>query len=215
MALETLFSDLPAKDANKSAPRAWPFSFFSPHWIRDLATAIVLALVIITFVYQPVKVEGISMTPLLTDQERIFINKFVYTFNPIERGDVVVFRFPQTPNRSFIKRVVGLPGERVEIRQGVVYINGLPLEEGYVSIVNQDARSVNTQRLSAEHFFVLGDRRRRSNDSRHWGAVHRDYIYGKAVFAYWPLGYFGLIDNSATATFGNDPNVPVGANTKE
>ncbi len=87
-------------------------------WTRDLLIAIGLALVIIVFLYQPVKVEGTSMAPLLSDQERIFINKFVYRFEPIERGDVVVFWYPLDRSKSFIKRVVGLPGEMVEIRKG-------------------------------------------------------------------------------------------------
>ena len=93
-------------------------------WTRDLLIAIGLALVIIVFLYQPVKVEGTSMAPLLSDQERIFINKFVYRFEPIDRGDVVVFWYPLDRSKSFIKRVVGLPGETVEIRQGLVYVNG-------------------------------------------------------------------------------------------
>src|ERR1700752_3000037 len=101
-------------------------------WTRDLLIAIGLALVIIVFLYQPVKVEGTSMAPLLSDQERIFINKFVYRFEPIERGDVVVFWYPLDRSKSFIKRVVGLPGEEVEIRQGIVYVNGRALEEPYV-----------------------------------------------------------------------------------
>src|ERR1700675_4156512 len=87
-------------------------------WTRDLLIAIGLALVIIVFLYQPVKVEGTSMAPLLSDQERIFINKFVYRFEPIQRGDVVVFWYPIDHSKSFIKRVVGLPGETIEIRGG-------------------------------------------------------------------------------------------------
>src|SRR5258708_31894323 len=101
-------------------------------WTRDLLIAIGLALVIIVFLYQPVKVEGTSMAPLLSDQERIFINKFVYRFEPIHRGDVVVFWYPLDRTKSFIKRVIGLPGETVEIRRGVVYVNGLPIAEPYV-----------------------------------------------------------------------------------
>src|SRR6202049_5378882 len=101
-------------------------------WGRDLVIAIGLALVIIVFLYQPVKVEGTSMTPLISDQERIFINKFWYRFEPIERGDVVVFWYPLDRSKSFIKRVVGLPGETVEIRQGMVYVNGKRLPEPYV-----------------------------------------------------------------------------------
>src|SRR6202521_302155 len=101
-------------------------------WTRDLAVALGLALVIIIFLYQPVKVEGTSMAPLLSDQERIFINKFVYRFEPIERGDVVVFWYPIDHSKSFIKRVVGLPGETIEIRGGHVYVEGKELKEPYV-----------------------------------------------------------------------------------
>src|ERR1700684_4112666 len=101
-------------------------------WTRDLLIAIGLALVIIVFLYQPVKVEGTSMAPLLSDQERIFINKFVYRFEPIERGDVVVFWYPLDRSKSFIKRVVGLPQDTVEIRDGQVYLNSKLLAESYV-----------------------------------------------------------------------------------
>src|SRR6202041_2281718 len=101
-------------------------------WGRDLVIALSLAVVIIIFFYQPVKVEGTSMTPLISDQERIFINKFVYRFEPIERGDVVVFWYPLDRSKSFIKRVVGLPEDTVEIRDGIVYVNGVALPEPYV-----------------------------------------------------------------------------------
>src|SRR6202042_122186 len=101
-------------------------------WTRDLAVALGLALVIIIFLYQPVKVEGTSMNPLLSDQERIFINKFIYHFEPIDRGDVVVFWYPLDRSKSFIKRIVGLPGETVEIRSGNVYVNGKELPDQYV-----------------------------------------------------------------------------------
>src|SRR6202021_1835740 len=99
---------------------------------RDLAVALGLALVIIIFLYQPVKVEGTSMNPLLSDQERIFINKFIYHFEPIDRGDVVVFWYPLDRSKSFIKRIVGLPGEAVEIRAGRVYVNGKELADQFV-----------------------------------------------------------------------------------
>src|SRR6202451_196030 len=100
-------------------------------WGRDLVIALSLAVVIIIFFYQPVKVEGTSMTPLISDQERIFINKFVYRFEPIERGDVVVFWYPLDRSKSFIKRVVGLPEDTVEIREGQVYVNHKMAPEPY------------------------------------------------------------------------------------
>src|ERR1700688_301329 len=101
-------------------------------WARDLVIALGLAMIIIVFFYQPVKVEGTSMAPLLSDQERIFINKFVYHFEPITRGDVIVFWYPLDRTKSFIKRVVALAGETVEIRRGVLYVSGQRLDEPYV-----------------------------------------------------------------------------------
>src|ERR1700723_662901 len=100
-------------------------------WTRDLLIAIGLALVIIVFLYQPVKVEGTSMAPLLSDQGRIFINKFVYRFSSIERGDVVVFWYPLDRSKSFIKRVIGLPGDMLPVRQGTLYVNGNVVPEPY------------------------------------------------------------------------------------
>src|SRR6201997_1688035 len=121
-------------------------------WTRDLLIAIGLALVIIVFLYQPVKVEGTSMAPLLSDQERIFINKFVYRFEPIERGDVVVFWYPLDRTKSFIKRVVGLPGEVVEIRQGIVYVDGTPLAEPYVPPQYEDMSDFGPQRVPRDSY---------------------------------------------------------------
>src|SRR3984957_13889934 len=100
-------------------------------WTRDLLIAIGLALVIIVFLYQPVKVEGTSMAPLLSDQERIFINKFVYRFEPIQRRDVVVFWYPLDHSKSFIKRIIGLPGENVESLHGVVFVQRRPPDQRY------------------------------------------------------------------------------------
>jgi len=162
-------------------------------WARDLLLALGLAMVIIVFLYQPVKVEGTSMAPLLTDQERIFINKFVYRFEPIERGDVVVFWYPMDRSKSFIKRVVGLPGETVEIRQGRVYVDGKRLEEPYVPPRFADTSNYGPIRVPPGEFFVMGDHRASSNDSRVFGTVPNRYIYGKAVFAYWPVDRFGSI----------------------
>jgi signal peptidase I len=167
-------------------------------WTRDLLIAIGLALVIIVFLYQPVKVEGTSMAPLLSDQERIFINKFVYRFEPIERGDVVVFWYPLDRTKSFIKRVVGLPGEVVEIRQGIVYVDGAPLAEPYVPPQYEDLSDFGPQRVPRDCYFVMGDHRISSNDSRVFGAVPSRFIYGRAVFAYWPVDHFGSLSMTST-----------------
>jgi signal peptidase I len=162
-------------------------------WTRDLLIAIGLALVIIVFLYQPVKVEGTSMAPLLSDQERIFINKFVYRFEPIERGDVVVFWYPLDRSKSFIKRVVGLPGEVVEIRRGAVYVNEKMVPEPYVPPQYEDLSDFGPVRVPRDSYFVMGDHRISSNDSRVFGPVASRYIYGRAVFAYWPVDHFGSL----------------------
>jgi signal peptidase I len=169
-------------------------------WTRDLLIAIGLALVIIVFLYQPVKVEGTSMAPLLSDQERIFINKFVYRFEPIERGDVVVFWYPLDHTKSFIKRVVGLPGETVEIRQGTLYVNGKVIPEPYVPPQYEDSSDFGPVRVPKDSFFVLGDHRISSNDSRVFGPVASQYIYGRAVFAYWPVDHFGSLETTEASS---------------
>ncbi|MDQ6666323.1 MAG: signal peptidase I [Acidobacteriota bacterium] len=164
-------------------------------WLRDVAFSVVLAVVLIVFIYQPVKVEGTSMMPALTDQERIFINKFTYRFGigNIERGDMVVFLYPLDPAKSYIKRVIGLPGDSVEIDDGTVLVNGKDLEEPYVPEDYRDHVSRQRVVVPMGNYYVLGDHRSSSNDSRAWGFVDRQYIYGKAVFVYWPMDKMGSL----------------------
>jgi len=188
-----------SQSISPSAPA--PESASHPHqlrheirvWTRDLLIAIGLALVIIVFLYQPVKVEGTSMAPLLTDQERIFINKFVYRFEAIQRGDVVVFWYPLDRSKSFIKRVVALPGETIEIRRGVVYVNSQVVAEPYVPPRYADVSDYGPAKVPDGSYFVMGDHRISSNDSRVFGPVASQYIYGRAVFAYWPVDHFGSL----------------------
>ncbi len=168
-------------------------------WLRDLAFSVLIAVVLIVFIYQPVKVEGTSMEPALTDQERIFINKFTYRFGlgEIARGDTVVFHYDE--NKSYIKRVIGLPGDRVRIEAGKVFVNDRPLEEDYVPAQFRDTTSWppgdNAQDVVVppDMYFVLGDHRSQSSDSRSWGYVQRKSIYGKAVFVYWPPDKIGRL----------------------
>ncbi|MEP7354610.1 MAG: signal peptidase I, partial [Acidobacteriota bacterium] len=164
-------------------------------WLRDLSLSVLIALVVILFLYQPVKVEGTSMMPALVDQERIFINKFGYRFGitDVSRGDTVVFFFPGDPKKSYIKRVIGIPGDRVEINRGKVKVNGNDLDEPYVPEEYRDRVSVDSQVVPNGEYFVMGDHRSSSNDSRSWGTVPRHYIYGKAVFVYWPLDRVGSL----------------------
>jgi signal peptidase I len=162
-------------------------------WARDVLISLAISAFIIIFLYQPVKVEGTSMLPGLADQERIFINKFVYRFETIDRGDIVVFRYPRDPSKSYIKRVVGLPGDRIEIADGRVYVNGKPLQERYIPEQYEDWRSYPETLVPVGHYFVLGDHRNLSNDSRDFGPVDESYIYGKAVFVYWPVDKMGTL----------------------
>ena len=164
-------------------------------FLRDFAISIVLAVILIVFIYQPVKVEGTSMMPGLTDQERIFINKYTYKLgsDSIQRDDLVVFHYPNDPSQSYIKRVIGLPGDYVEIIDGTVFVNGNKLDEPYVPPEYRDHMGFPKQPVPMDHYFVLGDHRSSSNDSRVWGFVDRKEVYGKAVFVYWPLDKIGRV----------------------
>ncbi len=162
-------------------------------WLRDLIVSLAISAFIIIFLYQPVKVEGTSMMPSLDDQERIFVNKYVYRLEPIQRGDIVVFRYPRDPSKSFIKRVIGLGGDRIRIDAGEVFVNGEALEEDYVPGAYADQRSYPETVVPPNSYFVLGDHRTMSNDSRDFGPVNIGYIYGKAVFGYWPMDKMGRV----------------------
>ncbi|MGC2246207.1 MAG: signal peptidase I [Terriglobales bacterium] len=162
-------------------------------WARDLLVSLAISAFIIIFLYQPVKVEGTSMMPGLEDQERIFVNKFVYRWEPIQRGDIVVFRYPRDTTKSYIKRVIGVAGDRIRIENGQVFVNDEALDEDYVPSEYADARSYPEVTVPANSYFVLGDHRTMSNDSRDFGPVNERYIYGKAVFGYWPMEKLGRL----------------------
>jgi len=181
------------KELPKASLRSGVWNALS--WVRDLAFSVLIAVVSIVFIYQPVKVEGTSMMPGLTDQERIFINKFTYRFGlgSIERGDTVVFEFPGDTSKSYIKRVIGLPGDRIRIDRGQVYVNSQAIEEDYVEPDYRDDVSKSEIVVEPDRYYVLGDHRNSSSDSRVWGTVERKFIYGKAVFCYWPLNKMGRL----------------------
>ncbi len=164
-------------------------------WLRDLMVSVLIAAVVILFLYQPVRVEGTSMMPGLIDQERIFINKFAYRFgiSDIQHGDTVVFWYPGDPSKSFIKRIIGVPGDKVLVKDGQVFVNDVAIDEPYVPGDYRDHVSTPLKAVPPGEYFVLGDHRSSSNDSRMWGTVPRRYIYGKASFVYWPLDRLGLL----------------------
>ena len=162
-------------------------------WVRDLLVSVAASVLIITFLYQPVRVEGTSMLPRLEDHDRLFINKFVYRITAIERGDIVVFHYPRDPEKSYIKRVIALPGDRLRVDRGLVWLNGNPLPERYVPEEYKDSRSMTEIVIPGGSYFMMGDHRSISSDSREFGPVDRDLIYGKAVFVYWPARDAGVL----------------------
>jgi signal peptidase I len=162
-------------------------------WVRDLIVSVAVSAFIIVFLYQPVRVEGTSMLPMLEDQDRLFINKMAYRVGDIRQGDVVVFQYPLDHSKSYIKRVIAVPGDRIRIDHGRVYVNEVQLKEPYVPNRFMDDRSMAETVLPPREYFVMGDHRSISSDSREIGPVDRDLIYGKAVFVYWPMEQVGVV----------------------
>ena len=163
-------------------------------WMRDVLISVAASVLIIMFLYQPVRVEGTSMLPRLEDHDRLFINKFVYHFASIHRGDVVVFHYPRDPVKSYIKRVIAVPGDRLRIEHGQVILNGKVVKEPYVPEEFRDTKSMPELTVPDEEYFMMGDHRSISSDSREFGPVDRDLIYGKAVFVYWPTRDAGVVE---------------------
>jgi signal peptidase I len=180
--------------------------------VRDLVFALMLLALVMVFIVQPVKVEGTSMLPYLHDGERIFVNKLVYYDDyrwapKIYRGDIVVFWFPEDPSKSYIKRVIGLPGDTVEVHEGHVRVNGRDLDETYLDPqLNMSHSSKAPTYVKPGYYFVMGDNRDNSSDSRIWGLVPKKYVYGKALLRYWPL-------QSATVITRDTHNTAVPAGT--
>ena len=162
-------------------------------WFRDIGISVVASFLIVTFLYQPVRVEGTSMQPGLRDQDRLFIDKFFFRFEKINHGDVVVFHYPRDPEKSYIKRVIALPGDSIYIDHGRVYVNNQPLDEEYVPRRYRDSRSMADLIVPPDQYFVMGDHRSISSDSRDFGPVERELIYGKATFIYWPADSVGIV----------------------
>ena len=177
-------SEMPVVPSRKSGMRSW---------LRDMTVSVVVSAFIIIFLYQPVRVEGTSMLPMLEDQDRLFINKMAYKIGDIHRGDVVVFLYPHDHTKSYIKRVIALPGDDLRIDHGRVYVNGHVIQEKYVPMQFADDRSLPGLVIPDNKYFVMGDHRSISSDSRDFGPVERDLIYGKAAFVYWPMDQAGVV----------------------
>ncbi|MGM0602354.1 MAG: signal peptidase I [Bacillota bacterium] len=165
-------------------------------FLQSLVIAGILAFFIITFVAQSFVVDGNSMVNTLHDGERLFVNKFIYRLHPPERGDIIVFSPQGAPGKKYIKRVIGLPGDTVYIKDGVTYVNGEPVEESYLP--EKMVGDFGPYQIPSESVFVLGDNRNHSADSRFPGIVgfvDYDSISGKAFWVYWPLNSMRVIDH--------------------
>ena len=165
-------------------------------WAKMVVWVVVMFYGLRTFVVEGFEIRGHSMENTLENQERVLVAKFIYMFRPIQRGDVIVFRFPKEPARRFVKRVIGLPGDDVEIKAGVVHVNGEPVDEPYVYENGQSflfRENLPGERVPAGQYYVLGDHRNVSSDSRSWGFIPRDDVIGKAVFRFWPPSEVGVL----------------------
>jgi signal peptidase I len=178
-------------EAPQPAPK--PEKLIMRSWLWDIVVSVAVSAFIIIFLYQPVRVEGTSMLPMLEDQDRLFINKLAYRVGDIQRGDVVVFLYPHDHTKSYIKRVIALPGDDIRIDHGQVFVNNKEIVENYVPMRYTDDRSQPDTLLAPRQYFVMGDHRSISSDSREFGSVDRSLIYGKAAFVYWPMEQVGVV----------------------
>lgn len=161
-------------------------------WVEAIGIAVILALLIRTFLIQPFYIPSGSMEPTLQVGDKIIVNKLGNRFKDPERGQVIVFRYPLDKSQDFIKRVVGMPGEVIELLDSQVFVNGELLEENYLP-ADQLYPDFGPITVPEESYFVLGDNRDNSQDSRAWGFLHRDLVVGRAVAIFWPLDRLGSI----------------------
>lgn len=171
-------------------------------WLEAIVIALVMALVIRTFVVQAFKIPSLSMYPTLKIGDRLFVNKFLYRFREPQRWDIIVFKYPEDPTKDFIKRLIGLPGETVEIRDGSIYVNGIketpPADLANNVYYNSEPYGAINQKIVVppDHFYVLGDNSMNSRDSRAWGFVSRKELLGKAFVRWWPPHRIGMLQHS-------------------
>jgi len=156
-------------------------------WLKTLVSAAVYAVLIVTFGFQVARVEGQSMAPTLEDQDRLIVNKLVYRIGEPRRGDIVMLYYPLNPEKSFVKRVIAEEGDTVRIVDGRVYVNDIPLKDDYVASDYRSHDDWGPQVINEGYYFVMGDHRNNSSDSRHWGMVPKKYIIGKVQIRWWPV----------------------------
>lgn len=165
----------------------------------DILETLVLAIILflgINLVSARILVDGASMEPTLETGERVIVNRLSYKFGTPQIGDIIVFHFPRDPSEEYIKRVIGLPGDTVQVKNGSVYVNGQLLNESYIDV---KTNYTGTWQVPEGQLFVLGDNRNNSSDSHDWGTVPMDYVVGKAILVYWPPTNWGLIEHIPVA----------------
>ena len=199
------------KYKRKSKQGLW---FESMRLLRDIFLIVTVFTLLIVFVVQPVVVDGESMVPELHNGERLIVSKLVYydiksfSLGHIKRGDIVVFWFPDDPDKSYVKRIIGLPGEMVEIEDGVVYIDGKRLDEPYLNADFNKRLPDGRSKVKPHYYFVMGDNRDNSSDSRYWGLVPEKYVYGKAFFRYWKPSNLGFLRNGGSELLDEENEQP-------
>lgn len=185
-------AEVAARAAAPQAPRADRWRLVRDEfvaWVKTLASAAVYATLIVTFGFQVARVEGQSMAPTLQDQDRLIVNKLIYRLDEPHRGDIVMLYYPLNPDKSFVKRVIAEEGDTVRITDGRVYVNDIPLEDSYVPPEYRSHDDYGPTVVPEGYYFVMGDHRNNSSDSRHWGMVPKRYIIGKVQIRWWPLPY--------------------------
>jgi signal peptidase I len=186
--LVVLPGQLPARSG--SANRTVTFARIQEEvwaWIKTVASAAVYAVLIVTFGFQVARVEGMSMAPTLEDQDRLIVNKLIYRISSPRKGDIVMLYYPVNPDKSFVKRVIAEEGDLVRIVDGRVFVNDVPLKDDYVPSEFRSHDDWGPQMIQEGYYFVMGDHRNNSSDSRHWGLVPKKYIIGKVQVRWWPL----------------------------
>jgi signal peptidase I len=161
-------------------------------WAKTVITAAVYTKLIVFFLFQVARVDGQSMAPTLANRDRLIINKFTYQVSAPRRGDIVMFYYPLNPDEAFVKRVIAQEGDSVRIAGGHVYVNGAPLDDSYVSPEYRSHENFGPETIRSGFYFVLGDHRNDSSDSRDWGLVPKKYIVGKVDARWWPVNHLRL-----------------------
>ena len=156
-------------------------------WLKTLASAAVYATLIVTFGFQVARVEGQSMAPTLADQDRLIVNKLAYRIGEPQVGDIVMLYYPLRPEKSFVKRVIAAENDTVRVVDGKVYRNDVPMDDAFVPPEFRSHEDWGPQVIPEGYYFVMGDHRNNSSDSRHWGYVPKKYIIGRVQLRWWPL----------------------------